>query len=440
MDKIGPRRMINSEKNGKVALFWDESYLWGLLAYHTLRGLGVDFKLLTGSEIRSGALNRFDALFVPGGWAGDKMEALGTEGAMRIRSFVESGGGYLGICGGAGLALTHESGLDLAPIGRLPTRARVPSFSGLIGVEQAQPAHAMWEGIAEGTPFHAWWPGQFSLGDDTAVQVLARYREPVPGVSFVTDLPVKPEVDWPKWEASYGINLDPARLRGEPAVIETSLGEGRVILSYLHFDTEGDPGGNNVLVNLITYLAGGAKPAPAADSRRTRPAGGGSPSPEPGARIACEIHETIAALIDFGRHNFLWRWRTPWVLQWRRGVRGIEYSTLFALSAEICCYAAAIGNSKEDTSRLKRLRTMTRSFAADARKLLMLERFAMSRGPLSPLKISDPEIKALRKELFSSTRRCGGRYREIVELMDRILLPLLKQDLTGKRRLDGGVK
>ncbi len=421
--------MINSEKNGKVAFFWDESYLWSLLAYHTFRGLSVDFELLTGSEIRSGALNRFDALFVPGGWAGDKMEALGTEGAARIRSFVESGGGYLGICGGAGLALTHESGLGLAPIGRLPTRVRVPSFSGLIGVEQTQPAHAMWEGIVEGTPFHAWWPGQFSLVDDTAVQVLARYREPVPGMSYVTDLPVEPEVDWPKWEASYGINLDPARLGGEPGVIETRFGEGRVILSYLHFDTEGDAGGNNVLANLLTYLAGGEKPEPAAAVlHHTHRAGEGSPSPEPGSRIACEVHETISALIDFGRHNFLWRWRTPWVLQWRRGVRGIEYSTLFVLSSEICDHAAVIGESKEDTSRLKRLRIITRSFATDARRLLMLERFAMSRGPLSPLKISDPEIKALRKELFSSTRRCGGRYREIVELMDRVLLPMLKKE------------
>ena len=116
-------------ETAKVAFFWDESFLWGLIAYDTFRELGVPFDLLTSQDIRGGGLEGYDILFVPGGWASDKIVALGEAGRERIRDFVSAGGSYLGLCGGAGLALSHEGGLGLAPIRSVPSGQRLPSFS-----------------------------------------------------------------------------------------------------------------------------------------------------------------------------------------------------------------------------------------------------------------------------------------------------------------------
>ena len=178
------------------------------------------FDLLTADDIRAGLLKGYDLLFVPGGWASDKMAALGEDGAKAVRTFIEGGGGYLGFCGGAGLALTHDSGLGLLPVRRLPTGKRLPSFSGTIRLHLHGGDHPVWSGVEDGQTFHAWWPGQFSPPGDDSVQVLAEYGDP--GLdAFVTDLPVRDGTDWQAWEENYGINLDPGRIRGEPALIES---------------------------------------------------------------------------------------------------------------------------------------------------------------------------------------------------------------------------
>ncbi|MHB8858365.1 MAG: BPL-N domain-containing protein [Thermoleophilia bacterium] len=433
--------------SARVAIFWDKSFLWGLIAYDTFRELGVDFDLLTAGDIREGRLPGYDVLFVPGGWASDKIESLGKQGAEAIRSFVGAGGSYLGFCGGAGLALTHSSGLGLVEIGRLPTSVRVPSFSGPIHLRQEDPDHPMWKGLPDNTGFHAWWPGQFSLENAGAgVRVLARYGEPGDG-SFVTDVPVLPDMDWQVWEDRYGINLNPGRIVGEPAVIETVFGEGRVLLSYPHFETPGDAAGARVLLNIIGYLAGGKEVAGKevagkAAAGTTAEAGarnesGDRPAKSPTAgelktkavSLAEELRRSAGELIGFGIDNRLWFQRNPWILQWRRGVRGVEYSTLYAMIArlaDVIASPAADAIDKAAIENLERLRQISEPFFREAPELLRLESAAMSHGPINPLKTGDPEIGALRERLFSNSKRCGGLYEEIINLTDATLLPLLQ--------------
>jgi hypothetical protein len=61
------------------ALLWDESFLWGLMARRALTEAGLPFDLLRSEDIRAGALSRYRMLFVPGGWASNKMDALGEQ-------------------------------------------------------------------------------------------------------------------------------------------------------------------------------------------------------------------------------------------------------------------------------------------------------------------------------------------------------------------------
>jgi N-formylglutamate amidohydrolase/glutamine amidotransferase PdxT len=59
---------------------------------------------VTVDDIRAGKLKGCQVLIQPGGGGGVQGRALGEEGREKIREFVKSGGGYVGVCAGAYLA------------------------------------------------------------------------------------------------------------------------------------------------------------------------------------------------------------------------------------------------------------------------------------------------------------------------------------------------
>lgn len=64
---------------------------------------------LKAADIRAGALAQFDVLVHPGGTGGGQAKSLGEDGREKVRTFVKSGGGYVGICAGAYLATRDYS-------------------------------------------------------------------------------------------------------------------------------------------------------------------------------------------------------------------------------------------------------------------------------------------------------------------------------------------
>ncbi|MCL6472220.1 MAG: hypothetical protein K6T91_05340 [Firmicutes bacterium] len=420
--------LFGSDDNLKIAFFWDESFLWGIVAYDAFTNLSLNFNLVTSSDIKSGALKGYDILFVPGGWASNKIKSLGDKGKENIQSFVDGGGSYLGICGGAGLALSHKDGLGLVPITRKPTSERVPSFSGKIGIIQEHPKHPIWQGIPDRTGFYAWWPGQFSLRKPNSVRVLASYDEPHDG-AFVSDIPVRPNIDWDSLERSYGTNLNPSRIKGEPAVVEAGYGKGKVLLSYLHFETLGHKQGYKALLNILDYLSGKKVRADCTISTAGNASLTKCSKNADRRLIEMAKHLETAArdLISFGENNGLWYWRQPWILQWRRGVRGIEYCTLFLMLRRLLELLEQNANHDAVTvSVLAELRELALPFFEKARELLSLEKAAMNSGPISPLKTDNENIRLLREELFANSKSFGGYFKQIIDRIDEMLLPLLK--------------
>jgi hypothetical protein len=417
------------------ALLWDESLLWGLMAWRALREARLPFDLVRSEDVRGGALAGYRMLFVPGGWALNKIVALGAEGREEIRRFVAAGGSYLGICGGAGMAT--EDGLGLLPVRRRPSRERVPSFSGPILLACGE--HAIWKGI-DAPRFWVWWPSQFRVTDQD-VRVLARYEE-AQGVAFSADVNVADGkiIGWPGLEQRYGILLDPARLRGEPGVLEGSFGRGRVILSLVHFDMPGDRNGAVVLRNLWEYLASsGPSPHPTGRVKR----GGHLPEvPQNISALAEEIQAAVAELIALGERNFLWSWRNSLLLQWRRGIRGLEYSALAVMIGEIArCLRCSDASGPADRPALHRsvdpsrleqelgeIREQLIPFCEKARLLLIRERFALMTAPLSPVECADAEIGRLRQELFASAMSHGGLFKRLIDRVDRLLYRLIERE------------
>jgi hypothetical protein len=436
------KKNLNPESaaSSKVAFFWDESFLWGLMSYKALRANGLSFDLVRCREIRRGILKNYSMLFVPGGWASNKLMALGDDGASEIRRFVESGGSYLGFCGGAGLATLD--GIGLLQVKRKPTKERVPSFSGRILLNLKE--HPIWKCLSEtvhrrqaavsSAVFQAWWPSQLLI-EDKSIKVLATYDEALPD-SFSSDLNVGDTAangNWDELEKVYGINLNPERLHDDPAVVEGVCGRGRVILSLVHFDTPSDDNGSVVLKNLWDYLTG-RKTRPR--ECRLHPAGAISDSVSSADEVGTEVSELEARvedLICLGMRNFLWFWRNPMLLQWRRGVRGLEYCTLYIMIKEISeimrlekyhliCGDECLNRLKE---RLSALGSLLIPFIDESKRLLVLERLAMQNGHITYQRCEDPEVGKIRRELFSNSKSHGGLFKQLINEIDKVLFMLI---------------
>jgi hypothetical protein len=424
------KRNSNPE-SGRAAFLWDESLLWGLMSYRALRRNRLQFDLVRSDEIRRDVLRDYAMLFVPGGWASNKIKSLGEEGTAEIRRFVNEGGGYLGFCGGAGLATLD--GIGLLHVKRKPSKERVPSFSGRIRLRCAE--HRLWKGMTghgsqipgggDTSPiFHAWWPSQFVV-DGEEVKVLAAYGEALPD-SFSSDLNVgdtSTSGNWTELEKRYGINLDPGRLLGDPAMVEGSCGKGKVILSLIHFDTPADPQGQAILRNLWEYLGGAVANRDALNPGKKEPDESvGKELVEAVGRLEAKVGE----LISLGRRNFLWFWRNSMLLQWRRGVRGLEYCTLYVLVREIAGMARTAASAGSIEERLLRVEEPLKAFIDDAMRLLVMERLAMQNGHITYEKCNDPEIKEIRTRLFSNSKSHGGLFKELIDEIDGVLFSLLR--------------
>jgi glutamine amidotransferase-like uncharacterized protein len=84
------------------------------------RRYGRSYQVVTAKDILGGVLDsgEFSILVMPGGKSWKYLEELGDAGAEKIRHFVESGGGYMGICAGAYYAVAQRQGPDpTAPYG-----------------------------------------------------------------------------------------------------------------------------------------------------------------------------------------------------------------------------------------------------------------------------------------------------------------------------------
>ena len=90
---------------------------------------------LTAADIRAGKLRGFRVLLVPGGTGGAQGKALGADGRAAVRSFVDGGGAFVGICAGCYLASTgYDWSLDLLPV-RVADRANWRRGRGMLPID-----------------------------------------------------------------------------------------------------------------------------------------------------------------------------------------------------------------------------------------------------------------------------------------------------------------
>ena len=59
------------------AILWDESHLWGIWLFDALMKSGIAFDLIKAEDLKS--IERYKVLFVPGGWASNKLKDINKE-------------------------------------------------------------------------------------------------------------------------------------------------------------------------------------------------------------------------------------------------------------------------------------------------------------------------------------------------------------------------
>ena len=388
---------------GRAArLFWDQGGLWSLMTWEACQDLGLGISPITATEIAAGGLDAARLLVVPGGWPSLKRRALGRAGAGALRAFLENGGLYLGLCGGAGLALDVADGLGLVDLERVSRDQRLAGANGPIQVEITAPERPMWQGLESPSPFNVWFPAQFHPPRNQGVQVLASYGPPAPGMCSA-DLPVDQVApsDWAKLENRYGINLNPALIQGLPAVVQAPLGKGRLILSHLHFDTPGDQAGGRVLGNLWRSWLG-CEPAPSPAPRPEKPPG--------------EMSLRAEELWKRGERLGLWRPRTPILPLWRRGTRGLEFWSLLRL-----CRAVDQGRDALPRGSRDQLARILEAVWRDGAGVLTAQAAILEQGadygPGNPA----------HGRWFGAPRRVGGELAKALDLLEDALLIIVRQ-------------
>jgi hypothetical protein len=355
-------------------------------------------------------------------------------GSLKIANFIDDCGSYLGFCGGAGLALSSHPALYLVPVRRMPMPERLPSASGEIRIRGAL-SHPAWENIDPEILVSTWWPSQFRLEPGCKAACLASYSDPGEGFQ-VADLRVcdlDEHTNWVELEKAYGINLDPARIKGHPAIIEIERGNGRLVLSYPHLETPGDLWGNRLFSNILNYLndKASSRSCPAPEPRPETPL---IQRPAPGILSA---RQAAADLIAFGEANLLWNWRKPWLLQWRRGIRGLEYGSLYVMLSRMAEMEQESASGQAPASRpacpcadwpgtANKLEEKTLEFCALAKRLLFEEKIAARSGAVSKLGKVNDRVDPLRNALFGNKMNHGGLCSELFDLIDEMLLSSIR--------------
>lgn len=102
-----------------------------------------DVQFINAQSIRTGGLANFDVIVFPGGSSARQAQILNKSGRDAVRTFIASGGGFVGFCAGAFLALSHycperslklvSAGAVLKPVnGGSPRRQLLKNVKGIV--------------------------------------------------------------------------------------------------------------------------------------------------------------------------------------------------------------------------------------------------------------------------------------------------------------------
>jgi hypothetical protein len=169
------------------------------------RSEGFRCAVVRPADVRGGALADAQVVVFMGGSGTAQGRALGDEGKAAVKAFVRDGGGYIGVCAGAYLALQGEEEFH---------KLRIVAGRNLTG-DAWQRGIAGLEVEAPGRPRFKLFYANGPIFTPAPTEGLAPY---VPLASYVGEI----------YNLSKGTG--PGEMPGTPAIVASGFGRGRVLL------------------------------------------------------------------------------------------------------------------------------------------------------------------------------------------------------------------
>jgi glutamine amidotransferase-like uncharacterized protein len=218
--------------------------------YTFFKAYGIDVDTITDDQIRKGILSEYEILIVPGGPdAGESYyEGLGEKGFCEIRTFIENGGSYLGSCAGSYFPLSapqgtavHHMWLNMIPVTDKQGLDYWRTGTGFVRLEVENSSHPITWGLAMGKPSTIdmiYWEGPaFHLLENKEVNVIARYKDFIASGAKLPSWSLENNdvaAEAMKWCNPLSEERFSEHLKGMPAIIETSYGNGNMVLLSPH--------------------------------------------------------------------------------------------------------------------------------------------------------------------------------------------------------------
>lgn len=194
---------------------------------------GYEARFISAEEIQKGGLKDYDVVCFPGGTGSGERRALGDKGWKELWSYLKNGGGYVGTCAGAYLALATNQ----RPEGNL------------INAELQEGAWERGEAILE---IELTDEGRAILGDLQGRLNVAYQNGPVFHPANRKDLEPYTVLAYFRTEiaennAPKGVQID------SPAIATAPYGKGRVVILSPH--PELTPNLNMIVPKIVRYAA-----------------------------------------------------------------------------------------------------------------------------------------------------------------------------------------
>ena len=413
-----------------INILWDSSHIWGLMAYRAIKTQKLPCRLIKAKDIGHLLASPETKstypmlLIVPGGNARLKANALGPKGLESIRSFVACGGIYLGLCGGAGLALQHATpslGLNLCPWERKPYLDRLQHLASGHVLAQITPnglSPSIFHNQSIALP--VWWPGRFSHNDNPNVTILAKAQRQ--GDDFwLGDLELKtiPDNFFHIWQEEYGVNLSADFLENTPLIISGQYHLGQYVLSYSHLETPASPEANIFLAHLFDQLINIKINAhiPAWDlSQRPRYL----PNDNDLSPLITTL-KIVRDLFSLGVEQHLFFQRTPWLYGWRNGVAGAQLNSLHTAIFTLLDQPISLAAKNYWQTVKPEFRRDLDLFWHSATENLLTTRVAKALDQGLPPMISQQDLKNRSRAIFGSPLDGGGILAKLLDVIEEMI-------------------
>ena len=188
----------------------------------------IQVEVINGQQIRDGILDKFDLILLPGGSGRDQGNSMGPAGVAKLKEFVASGNGYIGICAGAYVPMQQEF---------MNAKTKDPRWrrgKGMLDIEFSE-------------------AGLKIFGEQyKGIQTIKYANGPIMDVNISTNLPPVEVLAW--FRSEVAAEGTPKGIQSNsPAIVLTTYGKGKMLVVSPH--PEQTPALQGLIEKMVRFVA-----------------------------------------------------------------------------------------------------------------------------------------------------------------------------------------